>query len=83
MHRLLLVPVLLALVGCRAQTSFHTMGADDTAAEGASDWDADADSDADSDSDTDYGSETEDDFLMLAPATTDAYVFIANPERDT
>ena len=33
--------------------------------------------------DGDYGSEDEGDFLALAPATTDAYVFVANPSRDT
>jgi DNA-binding beta-propeller fold protein YncE len=55
----------------------------DTDSDTDSDTDADADTDADSDTDTDIGSETEDDFLMLAPATTDKYVFIANPERDT
>ena len=44
---------------------------------------AEADADSDGDSDTEWGSETEQDFLMLAPATTDAYVFVANPDRDT
>ena len=29
------------------------------------------------------GSEAEDDFLTLPPATTDTYVFVANPDRDT
>ncbi|RME21801.1 MAG: hypothetical protein D6798_17330 [Deltaproteobacteria bacterium] len=30
-----------------------------------------------------YGSENEDSFFALAPATTRAYVFVANPDRDT
>ncbi len=50
------------------------------------DADADADTDTDSDTDTDYDGyepEDEDDFRMLPPATTDAYVFVANPDRDT
>ncbi len=32
---------------------------------------------------SDYEPEEEDDFLTLPPATTDAYVFVANPNRDT
>jgi len=52
------------------------------------DWDSwgaapEGDADADGDADDDYGSEQEDDFLMLPPAATDKYVFIANPDRDT
>ena len=49
------------------------------------DWGApsEGDADVDSDADSDWGSETEEDFLMLPPATTDKYVFVANPERDT
>ena len=77
----ILFPLMAALVGCAADFAMKSDESDTGAPAG--DYDADADSDADSDSDTDYGSETEDDFLMLAPATTDKYVFIANPERDT
>ncbi len=46
---------------------------------GASESDADADADADDDAPP----ETETDYLKLAPAATDAYVFVASPERDT
>ncbi|MFH1469013.1 MAG: hypothetical protein ABIO70_31795, partial [Pseudomonadota bacterium] len=77
-----LFTTLLLAAGC-AEYSMAEDAAPHANGDTGGDWDADADSDADSDSDTDYGSETEDDFLMLAPATTDAYVFIANPERDT
>jgi DNA-binding beta-propeller fold protein YncE len=49
---------------------------------------ADADIDGDDDDDVDdwddgYGSETENDFLALTPATTESYIFVANPARDT
>ena len=49
------------------------------------DWEADADTDADADADYDdgYGSEDEDSYLALAPATTDVFVFVANPARNT
>jgi DNA-binding beta-propeller fold protein YncE len=38
---------------------------------------------ADDEGETDYEPETEQDFLMLQPATTDSFVFVANPDRDT
>lgn len=38
---------------------------------------------ADSDFDDGLGSETESDFMSLRPATTNAYVFVANPDRNT
>ncbi|MFZ5477844.1 MAG: hypothetical protein ACOZNI_13805, partial [Myxococcota bacterium] len=76
---------LLLLFGCR--------GAGDAAGKDtadAGDWtppadDADADTDADADADADSGGppEEEDDYLALAPAATSAYVFVANPTRDT
>ncbi len=53
----------------------------DTASSG--DYDEDGDADADADGDTDTDSENEDDYMKLAPAATDAYVFVANPGRDT
>ncbi|GDX83559.1 hypothetical protein LBMAG42_53700 [Deltaproteobacteria bacterium] len=78
-----LLPLLsaLALCGC-----FSTAGkTSDTAWWGDSARDADADTDADSDSDADDDgpSEEESDYLRLAPAATDQYVFVANPDRDT
>jgi DNA-binding beta-propeller fold protein YncE len=38
---------------------------------------------ADSDADDGYASEVEDDFLSLQPASTNVYVFVANPNRNT
>lgn len=38
---------------------------------------------ADSDYDDGLGSEAESDFMSLRPATTNAYVFVANPDRNT
>lgn len=45
--------------------------------------DADADTDTDADTDDDLPPEEEDDYLRMAPAATDKYVFVANPGRDT
>lgn len=69
------LPLLLLLAAC-AEDSLLAGKGDDLADTG---WDGDDGPDAD---DT-GGSETEDDYLMLAPAATDAWVFVANPERDT
>ncbi|MDP6934527.1 MAG: hypothetical protein QGG40_16505, partial [Myxococcota bacterium] len=56
----------------------------DTGYYGAEAGDADADTDVDADEDSDgWEPEAEDDFLKLMPATTDAYVFVANPGRNT
>ena len=82
--RLLRLPVLLALTGCATESSYDAKGEGgdyygDTAPQEA---DADADTDADADAD-DTASESEDDYLRLAPAATDQYVFVANPDRDT
>ncbi len=70
---------LLALVGCSATgLSYAPRGeSSDTGGMGT-----EPPSDADGD-DTDTPPEEEDDFLRLAPAATDAYVFIANPGRGT
>lgn len=74
------IVTLLALVGC-SDTSLMSKGEDaaydDTGYYGAAPSDtADADGDG-------APPEEEDDFLSLAPAATDAYVFIANPTRGT
>lgn len=58
----------------------------DTASEASWESDADVDADApDDEADTgdDYVPEEEQDFLMLRPASTDIFVFVANPSRDT
>jgi DNA-binding beta-propeller fold protein YncE len=53
----------------------------------ASDYDDGYGSEAEEPSDTNYddgyGSEAEGDFLSLRPATTNTYVFVANPDRNT
>lgn len=75
------LPLALLLAGCddynlgdAAKQSFES---DDTG-----DYASDADTDVDADTD-DGPPEEEDDFLSLAPSATDAYVFVANPTRDT
>ncbi len=74
--------VLLALTGCEADNglSFDRSEApDDSGGYGAA---PSADS-GDATGTDDAPSEEEDDFLRLAPAATDAYVFIANATRGT
>ena len=44
---------------------------------------SDADADTDDDDDGEAPPEDEDDYLRMAPAATDKYVFVANPGRDT
>ena len=79
-----ILPALLLLAACAEyQMSEDAGGMRNESDTGWADYEADADTDPDGDSDTDWGSETEEDFLMLAPATTDTFVFVANPERDT
>lgn len=74
------LPLLLLLVAC-ADYGIGAPTEDEDGAYRDTGWDADADTDPDSD---DWGPpEEEDDFLSLAPAATDAYVFVANPTRDT
>ena len=78
---LCLLPLSLAAVGC---ASYDLKASDDGAywdtgyggGGGAGDWDADT-------ADDGLGSEEENDFLSLRPATTRRYVFVANTERDT
>lgn len=74
----------LALLPACSDTAYNLAGdyareGSDTASAAPSD---DGDYDAD-DTGDDAPPEEEDDFLALAPAATDAYVFIANPSRDT
>jgi hypothetical protein len=80
---------LLGLLSLAASCSDYRFSKDGTAdsAEYGGDWDeADSDTDTDTDADSDsgdIGSEDEDDYLKLQPATTNAYVFVANPDRNT
>ena len=73
-----LLPLLL-FTGC-AESAFFMPGTSD---ERAVDSGQSAAWDEDEDDGNDPGSESEDDFRLLSPATTDAYVFVANPDRDT
>ncbi len=74
------IPVLGLALLCTAGCFSMGYDKDDSGGWGAP---AEGDTDTDADADTDWGSETEEDFLMLPPATTDKYVFVANPERNT
>ena len=77
----------LTLTGCADYDLSGANDADeswDTGSYGAGgDYEADADTDSDSDYDDGFGSEDEDSYLALAPATTDVFVFVANPARNT
>lgn len=76
-----LFPLLMVLGGCSADNAvsdYEYAGAYD---DGASTSTSGAPSDPDDTNEP--PPEQEDDFLKLAPAATDAYVFVANPSRDT
>jgi len=83
MQRSLLPIAALLATGCDADFALN--------AKDAADYDSgyygggqDAAADEDSDTfDDGYGSEEENDFLSLLPATTRRYVFVVNTERDT
>ncbi len=81
-----LIPLLaLQVAGCAnydmaGRSSDGEYSANDMADTG---WYGPEEPDADPGADEDLGSETENDFLRLLPATTDKYVFVANPARDT
>jgi DNA-binding beta-propeller fold protein YncE len=81
------VPIhLLLLIGCSADYDLgkaSDKASSDTGGSYEADADTDADTDADADSDDTAPPEDEDDFLSLAPSATDAYVFVANPTRNT
>ncbi len=75
--------LLLLLLPACSDSNLTGKGASDT--EGAiapSDTGGGGNADADTGADDDPP-ETEDDYLRLAPAATDAFVFVANPDRDT
>jgi DNA-binding beta-propeller fold protein YncE len=79
------IPLLLLATACSADQSMT--GRDDASDTGDGDGyyeaDADADADTDADADDDAPPEEEDDYLRLEPSATNAYVFVANPSRDT
>lgn len=80
-----LIPLLFLATGCSANSLF---AADKDEGAGAAEDDGDYDDGAgdgyaSDGGDDGYGSEDEDSFFALAPASTAAYVFIANPDRDT
>jgi DNA-binding beta-propeller fold protein YncE len=58
-------------------------GADESWEEPSSPQSEDNDGGSEADFDDGLGSEDEGNFLALRPATTDAYVFVANPDRNT
>jgi YVTN family beta-propeller protein len=72
--------LLLALAGCQDYDLGKSAEDGDWGYDTGGSHDADADADADTD---DGPSESEDDFLSLEPASTDAFVFVANPTRNT
>ena len=81
-----LIPLLsLIPVGC-ADMEYSRSGEDAYAqSEADTGWygSENEDSAPSTDADEDLGSESENDFLRLLPATTDKYVFVANPARNT
>ena len=77
--------LLALLTACSAENTFLMDGASDGAYDDSG-YDGDADGawgTADSAGEDTYEPESESDFLKLAPAATDVYIFVANPTRDT
>lgn len=72
----------LGAIGCGDES---LLASDFSMADTASAYAPEAGGEADGDADADADEEPEDetDELALAPAATDAYVFVANPQRDT
>ena len=84
----LTVPLMLGALGLLAgcsEYSAHNDKSDDVGAYGeeADSSDGGEGGGSDGAGDDDYEPENEDDFLALKPATTSAYVFVANPSRNT
>ncbi len=77
-----LLPLGMLLFGCADYALSSAKGAYDESGGASSTWGSDAPSD-ENDTGSEPPPEEEDDFLKLAPAATDAYVFVANPSRDT
>ena len=78
-----LIP-LIALSAAACADYAYTGGSNDYASEADTGYFGDEDSSPPtSEPNEDLGSETENDFLRLVPATTDKYVFVANPARNT
>ena len=67
-----------------AMTKSADYGAEESYSDGGmSDSQSEPNAGDESDFDDGLGSENESNFLALRPATTDAYVFVANPDRNT
>ena len=73
----------LILVGCSDFAMSMDAGGFDSGYSGASEGDRGGSGGDGGDDGDGYEPEEGDDFLALEPASTDAYVFVANPNRDT
>ena len=87
-NRIVLIPIGLSalLVACSESSYKMSADMDEGAYYGDTGYYAPQDSSGsneEADFDDGLGSETESDFMSLRPATTDAYVFVANPDRNT
>ena len=83
MRRSMLCLMMGAVVACESKGSYDADTGGAVATDGAYAEAPEAGGADAADTGYDWGSETEDDFLRLVPAATDAYVFVANPTRDT
>jgi len=78
--------IALLFFACGGNDTSNDTGWAGSFTESDTDVDADADTDTDTDGDADddgLGSEVEDDFLKLEPATISGHVFVANASRNT
>ncbi len=83
MMRITWIAPLLLSVACGAESAGSDFNATDTFGDYNSTPPADVDADTDSDADADTAPPEQEEDLLLSPAQTDLYVFIANPDRDT
>ena len=87
-----MIQILLAMTGCSSDKAYSVSATQDEASYDAPNY-AEEDGDyyyepssepsGEAGYDDGYGSEAEGDFLSLMPATTNTYVFVANPDRNT
>lgn len=86
MRLIVLTGLTLTLAGCSAENGMFRDAAAESGGWGDTAYapeDGDGYTDGAGESEDTYAPETESDYLKLAPAATTAYVFVANPDRNT
>ena len=88
-----MIQILLAMTGCSSDKAYSVSATQDAEAsydapnyaeeDGDYYYEPSSEPSGEAGYDDGYGSEAEGDFLSLMPATTNTYVFVANPDRNT